>query len=81
MLVCKICETEYQDNLRKCISYIANDNKAGLAEMQDFLSSEISHVVWNIDREDEYKNRRIPASEGKIMADVIAAKSLKEAHN
>jgi len=74
MLVCKICETEYLDNLRKCIGYIANDNKAALVGMKDFISCEISHVVWNIERKDKYKNIRIPLKTGRKMADEINMK-------
>jgi len=85
MLVCKICETEYQENLRKSIKYlfnnfmskIANDNNEELASIRDFLSQEEApHVVWNVERTDEYKNIRIPVDVGKEMADKITNDSI-----
>lgn len=76
--ICEICRSEYDDNLRKCILYIANDNKAALADMQSFLSEEPSYIVWNVDRDDEYKNIRIPLDIGRQMADEIDAKEAAE---
>ncbi len=76
VIICKICEIEYSENLRKCINYIVSNDKNALNDMQTFLSEEISHVIWNPDREDEYKNIKIPNDIGKSMADNIAVQSL-----
>ena len=62
-VVCKICETEFLDNLRKTLSFIANNDKAGIDGMKDFLSTEISHATWNAYKDnDPYENVRIPVN-------------------
>lgn len=65
--ICKPCNIDYDEKLRKSLLYMINDDREGLESMRSFLEKEADHVRWNSDRKDKYKNIKIPALVGKDM--------------
>ncbi len=71
IIICKICEIEYLENLRKSLHYLATGEGDKFDSMKEFLAKDAEHILWNPEREDQYKNKRIPREIGAVMADAI----------